>query len=120
MNLNVIKFLLTVKNGSLFFKTQISTQSSFVIEQLSEFLYLSGYIQSYKKKDALIFLNLSPEKLKSLKLISKPSFKVYLSYKQICSLKTQNKRYIFSTSKGFLSDVDCKRHAIGGMLLFIC
>jgi len=56
---------------------------------------------------------------RKLKLISKPSKKVFVDILKLTKLKNRSSLdfYIISTSKGLLFDHECYRYKIGGMVL---
>jgi ribosomal protein S8 len=43
-----------------------------------------------------------------------------LKIKSISKLSTKKRILVFSTSKGLLNGLECKKQNIGGTLLFIC
>ena len=57
--------------------------------------------------------------LKSLKIISTPVKITYLTLKNLAKLPSTKSILVLSTSKGFLTGLECKKQKIGGVLLFI-
>lgn len=123
MSIENIKLLLTIKNTSSIVGHNfvIVKQTIFNIK-LVKILYKQGLIQSYTKisKNLIKIFLRKPSFFNSLKIISKPSIKIYLSYIKICQIKNIHTICFFSTNKGILTQYECKTKKIGGKLLFIC
>lgn len=128
MNSTTINFLITLKNYSILKKEYLKYEYSKNILEITKCLYEEGFIQSFRilnsdnKIFILILLRFFFNKpiLKQLKIISTPSRKKYLSFKDLS--KFSNKKYVFfiSTSKGLLTLEECKKTALGGVLFFVC
>jgi ribosomal protein S8 len=131
MNINLIKLLLKLKNSSLSRKEIIFTQYSKSSLNLLELLYREGFIQSFRiiKKtsgsienpfEISITLRYFQNKsiFKNLQIVSSPSRKFFLTFKDLSNLSSQKKVLFLSTSGGFLTGLDCKVKQIGGVLLF--
>ena len=122
-----LKILITLKNASMARKEKVTidkpTQSMCNIIAL---LYSEGLVQSFfvekSSNRLIIFLRYSFNKdvFRSLKLFSKSTTSSYFTYKDICKLSNKRFLLIFSTSKGFLTSLDCKNQHLGGKLCFIC
>ena len=112
-----------LKNASMIKKESIIILNSNLNFKIITFLYKEGFIQSFKKNDKKIFVFLrysfNKDFFSNLKIVSTTTLKYYLSYKDLC--KITNKRFILllSTSKGFLTGLECKKQQIGGKLFFI-
>jgi small subunit ribosomal protein S8 len=52
--------------------------------------------------------------INTIKVISKPSKRIYWSIKQIWKINSSKNFIIFSTNKGLKSVIDCKKLRIGG------
>ena len=126
MNLTKIKFLLTLKTCSLAKKERILTQYHRNNKILISILYKEGLIQSFNftnlNKKIFIYLRYYSNRvlLDSIKIVSKPSNISYLSLKNLVKLNFKKKIFIFSTSQGIKSLLDCKIKKVGGKLLFVC
>jgi ribosomal protein S8 len=125
MNLTAIRNLIQIKNASLQHKDQIDMVFNKYTLELIKVLYHNGFIKSYtitKELKILIVLNqlyrISPTS--TLKIISTPTKKLYITYRNICKIKSNKTLFCFSTTKGLMTIDNCKRHHIGGVLLFIC
>jgi len=96
--------------------------------QIAKTLYKEGLIQSFKIEifSNIKFLQINLRYLyeksvfDSLKFLSTPSRKIYLSIYNLSKIKNNKKLMLFSTTKGILNLTDCKKKKIGGKLLFIC
>jgi small subunit ribosomal protein S8 len=124
MNKFLVESLISLKNAAIFRKEFVSLNYSKQSLQIVHSLYLSGYIQSYKVKNAKIFILMrfffNKPVLKDLKIISTPSNIRCLNLKQISKLSLNRSTLFMSTSKGILTAFDCKRLKIGGTALFVC
>jgi ribosomal protein S8 len=126
MNYTTVKFLINIKNASLGTnETLIINYDSFSLTILKT-LYTSGLIQGYtvlNSSKVVIYLRKVFNKTltRDLRLISTPKSKISLDYKSISSLKKNtNFTLFFSTDQGLFTINECKKHKIGGVLLFIC
>jgi ribosomal protein S8 len=125
MKLTQIQLLLKLKNLSIRNIEKVSIAYNKKSITLIDFLYKEKFIQSFFviKNTICLFLrshNRGPL-LKNLKVISKPSFQKFITYKEICKLKINNKTLVaVSTDSSIQSLVDCKmKTKKGGKILFI-
>jgi ribosomal protein S8 len=127
MHSNAIKFLIALKNASLLKKECVffSFNKSFL--KLLKILYKTGLIQDFEVKNTtkkifkfIVFLKYSFNTgcLNTLKIISKPSWSLFLKYKNLIQLSNKKAIVILSTSKGFLTSEECKKYKIGGKIFF--
>lgn len=124
---NNLKILISLKNASMVRKETIVLKSptKFVINLLI-ILYNEGLIQSFIFNEvtstATVFLRYSYNKdiFKNLKIFSKATTLSYFTYSDICKLSNKRFLLVFSTSKGFLTGLECKKQHLGGKLCFIC
>ena len=129
MNKNLINFLIKLKNASLTQKEVVIIESNKICNSLLEVLYNEGFIQSFRidknneGKDILVItLRYFCNKpiLRNLQIISKPSSIKYMKLSDICQIADKRFVFFFSTSKGFMTGLDCKKKKVGGKLLFMC
>jgi small subunit ribosomal protein S8 len=126
MNINLIKFLLKLKNASFSQKENVTVDFNKLNLNVARELYNQGLIQSFRinsQKDSLtVVLRYFYNKpvLRTLQLLSKPSHVKYVRYSDIC--RVPDKKFIFflSTSEGVLTNLECKQKKMGGKLLFMC
>jgi small subunit ribosomal protein S8 len=111
----------SIKNGQLAKRSFIFHARKNICESFLKILWQEGFILGYKidsndKNKLKIFLkykNGHPV-INSLKLVSKPSRRIYYSIKQIWKIDSSKSFIIFSTNKGLKSILDCKKLKIGG------
>ena len=110
-----------IKNGQLAKKAFIYQKKKKICEKFLKILWDEGLIIGYDidKKDPnqlRIFLKYKNEEpvISSIKLITKPSKRIYYSIKQIWKLDSSKTFIIFSTNKGLKTIQDCKKLKIGG------
>jgi small subunit ribosomal protein S8 len=110
-----------VKKGQLAKRNFILNERKKICESFLQILWNEGFILGYKidsnnfnkLKIFLKYKNGKPA-ISSIKLISKPSLRVYYSIKQIWKIDSSKSFVIFSTNKGLKSIVECKKLKIGG------
>jgi ribosomal protein S8 len=131
MNINLIKLLLKLKNASNSRKEQISVMSNKTYNIVLEILYQEGLIQSFSglKSTALhhkaltnVFLRYPSNKssFETFKAISTPSKLHYLTFSDLCQISDKKYILFLFTDKNLLTGNDCKKHGLGGKLLFVC
>ncbi|MEO0223988.1 MAG: 30S ribosomal protein S8 [candidate division WOR-3 bacterium] len=115
--------LIRIKNGQIRKKEfiEVYPKSKMKIEIL-KILKKEGFIEDYEEKEKSIVVKLryfpdgSPV-ITDLKRISKPSRRVYVSYKELKPVMNGIGIAILSTPKGILTDRDARRLKVGGELL---
>jgi len=126
MNLILINFLIAIKNASIFKKDQLKIFYNKKFILLSKILYKQGLIQDFwlqkENFNFYIIINLKYtyklSNLKNFKIVSKPSRSIFFSSKDIFKMYEKQVLYIFSTSLGYLTSLECKKNKIGGILFF--
>lgn len=119
--------LTTIKNGQKSKKSSVVVNRKNLCEFFLKLLWDEGFICGYKIVDfdnrkLEVFLNYSRTGnpvISSIKFISKPSRRIYLSQKQIWKLDSTKMFIIFSTTRGLMSMDNCKKNKIGGEPLII-
>jgi small subunit ribosomal protein S8 len=110
-----------LKNGQLAKRSYIYQTRKNICESFLKILWNEGFIVGYvidsqdsnKFKIFLKYIDGKPV-INSIKLISKPSKRIYWSINQIWKINSSKNLIIFSTNKGLKTIVDCKRLKIGG------
>lgn len=130
MSFDLVRFILTLKNASAINRERLDVEYSKVREDMITFLYNEGFIQSFcfrqSKKNGVRVISITLRSLfgKSLlgnvQLISKPSLMKYMRLIDLCDISDRKIIIVFSTDKGFLTTLGCKKERVGGKLLFIC
>jgi ribosomal protein S8 len=126
MNTN-LKILIRLKNASMARKEKITLKNptTFVINVLA-ILYNEGLIQSFildkvtSTVTVLLRYSYNKDIFKNLKIFSKATTLSYFTYSDICKLSNKRFLLVFSTTKGFLTGLECKKQRLGGKLCFIC
>lgn len=110
-----------IKNGQLTKHSFIYQARKKTCESFLKILWQEGFILGYKidsknPNRLKIFLKYTSNRpaINSLKIISKPSRRIYFSSKQIWKIDSSKSFIIFSTNKGLKTILDCKKLKIGG------
>jgi small subunit ribosomal protein S8 len=110
-----------LKNGQLARRAFILQTRKKICESFLKILWDEGFILGYtidsENSDKIkIFLKYREGKpaINAIKLISKPSRRIYYSTKQIWKIDSSKSFIIFSTNKGLKTVTDCKKLRLGG------
>ena len=110
-----------LKNGQLAKRNFIYHTRKKICEEFLRIMWAEGFISGFTivpndSKKLKIFLKYKNEKpvINTIKLISKPSKRIYLSISQIWKIDSSKNFIIFSTNKGLKSILDCKKLKLGG------
>lgn len=110
-----------IKNGQIIKKSFVLQPRKKICASFLNVLWDEGFILGYKiyennPKMFKIFLKYKNGKpaINVLKLITKPSRRVYVSVKQLWKLDSSKGLIIVSTNKGLMSVNDCKKYRLGG------
>lgn len=117
----------SIKNSQKSKKSSLNVHRKNMCETFLKLLWNEGFINGYRissfdSNKIEVFLKYSTTGkpvINSIKFVSKPSRKVYLSAKQIWKLDSSKMFIIFSTNLGLLSINSCKKNKIGGEPLII-
>jgi small subunit ribosomal protein S8 len=111
----------SLKNGQLakrnfIYQTRKKICESFLTILWDEGLILGYTVDSNDSNLLKIFLKYKYGKpvINTIKVISKPSKRVYWSINQIWKINSSKNFIIFSTNKGLKSILDCKKLKLGG------
>jgi small subunit ribosomal protein S8 len=115
-----------IKNGQMARRSFILQKQKKICKSFLNILWDEGYILGYKNyqnnsNTIKIFLKYNQGKpvINSLKLVSKPGHRIYYSTKQIWKINSNKTFIIFTTNKGLLTIVDCKKLKVGGEPLVV-
>ena len=108
-----------IKQGQSAKRSFILINRKKICESFLTILWDEGFILGYKvesKTQLKIFLKYNSEKpvINNIKIISKPSNRIYYSTKQIWKIDSSKAFIIFSTNQGLKSIYDCKKLKLGG------
>jgi small subunit ribosomal protein S8 len=119
------RFLSNIRNGCLVCKVEVNVSKSKFLISILEVLLKEGYINSYKilEKHIVIYLKYIKGKnvINKLKLCSKPTKKIYYTFKQLKSYSKMNIIFFISTNKGIklTKDYFYLSKGLGGEVLFV-
>lgn len=130
MNLQIVRNLNKLKNASLVRKEFVTLEYNFFFFRIIQKLYKEGLIQSYVlkkidkfgKKQIVVNLRYYFDKpiLRKLQVLSNISKHKVLDYHNISRMKIKKDILFLSTDQGILTQLECKRKRLGGVLIFIC
>jgi len=122
----IADMLTRIRNGSRVSKPQVQIKASKVCEGVARVLKKEGYITDYDRIDDTkqgllrIFLKYSNEgvpAITELKRLSKPGRRVYSGMNDMPEVLGGLGIAIVSTSKGVMSDRNCRKENIGGEMI---
>jgi small subunit ribosomal protein S8 len=122
----ISNFVTRLKNSVLAKRSALSIDHSNVLEHIAAVLEKEGYLKTLSKKrkknQKVLDLELALASDGSFKLtdivrVSKSSKRVYLGFRDLRPYKNGYGRYILSTPKGIMTDIDAKKSRLGGEVL---
>jgi small subunit ribosomal protein S8 len=122
----IADMLTRIRNGVRVQKPEVRVKASSICEGIARVLKEEGYITDYDRIDdgnqgfLRVFLKYSREGepvISEIKRISKPSRRFYSTMKDLPDVLGGLGITIVSTSKGVMSNKDCRRENVGGELL---
>lgn len=126
MNYLIGDFILRIKNAYRARKREVVMPYSNVIKAIAKVLVKEGFLASVVEGETegkrmltvqLRYENRQPA-LHDVKIISKPSLRVYRDLSALVSDKDRAMMSILSTSTGILTGKEAKKKGVGGELLF--
>jgi len=117
----VANMLVSVKNGYLAKKTQISVPFSKFKYEIAKVLESEKFVAKVAKDNNKIMIDLSYEggkpKITDIKRVSKLGLRVYEKGKNIKKIKGGRGILVISTSKGLMTGQDAKEKKLGGEVI---
>ena len=122
----VADMLTRIRNANTARHDRVEIPASHLKEEIARILQDEGYINSYRyledqKQGMLrIYLRYSSDKqrvISGIKRISKPGRRVYVSKAELPRVLNGLGIAIISTSRGVMTESDCKRTGVGGEVL---
>ena len=118
-------FITCIRNASSVKKETVECPSSNIRKSICEILKSEGFVRDYRvmkdKKQGIVRIYLKYSKTKektpaitNLKRVSKPGLRVYKSSDEISEVLGGRGIAIVSTSKGLLTDNQCREDKVGG------
>lgn len=124
MILNSCYLFTSLKNAQLSKKNSFICNKTKNNENFLKIFWTNGFILGYKiiknSNKFKVFLKYNKNKpiINKIKIISKPSRKIYYCVKKIWKINSNN-FIIFSTNKGLKSLPNCKKNNLGGKMCVI-
>ncbi|MBI4100083.1 30S ribosomal protein S8 [Candidatus Microgenomates bacterium] len=113
----MVDMLIRIKNGYLAKKDQVTVRWSKINEAVAKILVEKNFLKSLKVKDSELILTLAPGALTDVKIISKPSLRIYVKKNQLPQVLGGMGIAIISTPAGLLTDKDARAKGLGGEVL---
>ncbi len=122
----IADMLTRIRNASRVGKTQVNIKASKICEGIAAVLKREGYIQDYDRIDdgkqgvLRVTLKYDPEgqpAITEIKRMSKPGCRVYASVDSLPKVLGGMGIVVVSTSKGVVSDRNCRENKVGGEVL---
>ncbi len=122
----IADMLTRIRNASRVGKTQVNIKASKICEGIAAVLKKEGYIQDYDRIDdgkqgiLRVALKYDPEgqpAITEIKRISKPGCRMYAGVDSLPTVLGGMGIVVVSTSKGIVSDRNCRENKVGGEVL---
>jgi small subunit ribosomal protein S8 len=122
----IADMLTRIRNASRVGKTQVNVKASKICEGIAAVLKREGYIQDYDRIDdgkqglLRITLKYDPEgqpAITEITRMSKPGCRLYASVDSLPKVLAGMGIVVVSTSKGVISDRNCRENKVGGEVL---
>lgn len=122
----IADYLTMIRNAIRAHHTEVNVPSSRLKLEVTQILENEGFIDSFKFNEDKIHGSINiklkydsegKSAITDLKRVSKPSLRVYKSKKELPKVLSGLGIAIISTSKGILTDRDCRKLGIGGEVL---
>ena len=126
MNYTIGDFIIQLKNAALTRKKEVVMPYANIKQAVSKVLIKEGFLDSAKSevidghKKLVVTLRYSSRKpaLTDVKLVSKPSLRVYVESKDIARKQGRAETTIISTNQGVITGREAMKKGVGGELLF--
>ncbi len=122
----IADMLTRIRNANSANKATVSMPSSKKLVEIARVIYEEGFIEGYTVEDTMpqktlhITLKYGPKKAKvinGIRRISKPSLRKYAGVKDLPRVRGGLGTAIVSTSKGVMTDRDCRANGVGGEII---
>jgi len=121
MNDPIADLLTRIRNAIMRGKVSVSIPKSTIKEDIVKVLAERGFIKSFEVIDNDIIVTLKykkgENKISGIVRVSKPSLRVYSSYRRIPKVLNGLGFYILSTPQGVVSDREAIEKKLGGELI---
>lgn len=121
-----INLLIQLKNAQAVKKESVKVSYSKMKEKILDILKDGGYVENAEKKgrgakkilDVKLKYGEGGGAINGIKLVSKPSRRLYFGYKDIRPVKRGYGLLVLSTPKGILTGKEARKLKVGGEALF--
>jgi len=122
----IADYLTRIRNAISAYHKEVNVLSSRVKLEITQILENEGFIDSFKFNEDEIHGSINiklkydsegKSPITCLKRVSKPSLRIYKSKRDLPKVLSGLGIAIISTSKGILTDRDCRKFGIGGEVL---
>lgn len=122
----IADMLTRVRNAILREHKEVTIPSSKIKERVAKVLAAEGFIVDYETQSAEIGFELviklkydskGESIIRSIQRVSKPGLRIFKGFKEIKPLLNGQGIYVVSTSKGVMSDAQCRQQMIGGEVI---
>jgi small subunit ribosomal protein S8 len=121
-----INMLIQLKNAQAVKKESVKISYSKIKEKVLEILKDNNYIESFEKKgraakkilEARLKYEGNLGAINGIKLMSKPSRRIYVGYEDIRMVKHGYGLLVLSTPKGILTGREARKMKVGGETMF--
>ena len=122
----IADMLTRIRNANSANKATVSMPSSKKLVEIARVIYEEGFIEGYTVEDTMpqktlhITLKYGPKKAKVIngtRRISKPGLRKYAGVKDLPRVRGGLGTAIVSTSKGVMTDRDCRANGVGGEII---
>lgn len=127
MNYVVGDFIIQLKNAALSRKRELMIPYASINKAISAVLRKEGFVEEAKeaivdgKRMLAVTLRYQRRKptLTDVKLISKPSLRVYIASSDVGKNQNRSITSVLSTNQGILTGKEARQKGVGGELLFL-
>ena len=127
MNYQIADFIIRIKNAAQANRKQVILPYSKLNKEVGKVLVINGFLEDIKELEnegrKTLFATVKYYKripiLSGVKIISKPSLRVYGTIEDILKIERKGKKtVVISTSQGIMVGKEAKKKGIGGEILF--
>lgn len=127
MDYPIADFIIRIKNASMARRRTVTMPYARQLKEIGNVLVKGGFLESIKEEKAddkkVLAVTIKFDKRKpvisDLSIISKPSLRVYTTFKNIPEIQKKGMTtVVISTSKGIMTGRDAYKKGIGGEVLF--
>lgn len=124
----IADMLTRIRNANMVYKNRVDIPASKLKKSIVKILKDEGFIKGFRYVEdgrqgiLRVYLKYGPKKervINELIRVSKPGRRIYVGKDEIPEVKSGLGVAILSTSKGVMTDKECRRLGIGGELLCI-